>query len=165
MRFASIVAALSWCVTCPNTSFAVETTASFSRYEDEGSTFCSVDFKNTDNTRLEVIDYWNEHGPQLMALVSQDGAPWMKIVDIESARLEISLIFSDGFRLVSSAFIDEYSGRPFINITPDMFFRLLTKPSWSVRVNDDTVLTFEGPSASKLEDDFLKCVNDWNLKD
>lgn len=146
---------------CNHLALANDTTASFGKYEDEGSSFCSIDFVRGNDTGFEIIDYWSEHGPQLMALIHKDGSSWMKIVDIDHAKVEISIIFSDGFRLESSALIDEYSGRPFITITPDFFFRLLTKPSWTVQVNQEDVLSYNGPKLSNLESEFLKCVSDW----
>lgn len=152
-----------FCCVCGQ-SFAAETTITFAKYEEEGSEICSVTFKADDSTFLEITDGWTEHGPQLYAYAYRENATWMKIQDIDAARIEVQLMFDDNTTFLATSVIDDYSGRPYISITPDMFYKLLTV-NWRALVDGKQFLQFTGPPASSVEKEFLKCVNNWKLQD
>lgn len=145
-------------------AFSQAAKATFEKYEEEGNQVCSITFSNGGSRAVEVTDNWTVFGPEVAAYAYLEDAPWMKLVDVTNVRLDMAFVFADGFRLVSAAIVDEYSGRPNMALPPSFLDRLLTTPPWTLTINGSEVVKFDGPPAPGLMKEFLKCVNDWKLE-
>lgn len=145
-------------------AFSQTATATFEKYEEEGSEVCSITFSDGASRSVEVTDNWTGYGPEVAAYAYLEDAPWMKLVDVTNSRLEMAFVFADGFRLVSAAIVDDYSGRPYMALPPSSLDRLLTAPPWTLSVNGTEVVMFHGPPAPDLMKEFLRCVNEWKLE-